>query len=309
MTSAKIPPPGRLVEIDGRRTHIDVRGQGAPVVVLEAGIAASSLSWCLVQKRVAEFTTVVSYDRAGFGWSDSAPHCCTAADAARDLAKLLECAELPGPFVLVGHSFGGLIARVFEERYPARVAGLVLVDPVSRAEWRDADAQRLRMLGQGVALSRRGAVLARAGVVRFALKLLLSGSRFVPKLLARASAGRSASVTGRLTGEVRKMPPELWPAVAAHWSEARCFEAMANALENLPASARQIDETRTLGNLPVMVLTAATSQPPVVAEHEHDARLSSRGKHLVVAGTGHWMQLDAPEVIAGAIRSLCLLDR
>src|SRR5271154_2439451 len=126
MTSAKIPPPGRLVDIDGHRIHVDVRGQGAPVVVLEAGIAASSLSWCLVQKRVAEFTTVVSYDRAGFGWSELASHRCSAIDSANDLAQLLERAGLPGPFVLVGHSFGGLIARVFEERYPDRVAGLVL---------------------------------------------------------------------------------------------------------------------------------------------------------------------------------------
>jgi pimeloyl-ACP methyl ester carboxylesterase len=299
MTSAKIPPPGRLVDIDGHRIHLDLRGQGAPVVVLEAGIAASSLSWCLVQKRVAEFTTVVSYDRAGFGWSESASHRCSATDAANDLAQLLERAELPGRVVLVGHSFGGLIARVFEQRYPGRVAGLVLVDPVSRTEWRDPDAQHTRMLQRGVALSKRGAALA--------LNLLMSGSRFIPKLLAKASAGQGASVTERLTGEVRKMPPELWPVVAAHWSEARCFRAMAASLESLPASARQIDENRSLGNLPIIVLSAASSTPAVVAEHEYDAQLSTRGIHRVVPGTGHWMQLDAPEAIVDAIRSV--LDR
>lgn len=309
MTSAKIPPPGRLVDIDGHRMHVDVRGQGAPVVVLEAGIAASSLSWRLVQERVAEFTTVVSYDRAGFGWSESAAHQCSASDAANDLAQLMQRAELHGPFVLVGHSFGGLIARVFEERYPDRVAGLVLADPVSRNEWRDPDAQHIRMLQRGVALSRRGAALARLGVVRFALNLLMSGSRFIPKLLAKASAGQGAGVTERLTGEVRKMPRELWPAIAAHWSEARCFRAMADSLENLPASARQIDESRSLGNLPVVVLSAATSGAAVVAEHAHDAQLSTRGKHFVAPGTGHWIQLDAPEAIVDAIRSVCLSER
>ncbi len=289
--------------------HIDMRGQDGPAVVLEAGIAASSLSWCMVQARVAEFTTVVSYDRAGFGWSDAAPHHCTASDAANDLNVLLERTEVQGPYVVVGHSFGSLIARVFEERFPGQVAGLVLIDPISRGEWRDADARRLRMLARGVVLSRRGATLARLGVVSAALKLLLGGSRVIPKLLAKASAGQGASVTERLVGEVRKMPRELWPAVAAHWSQAKCFRAMADSLESLPASVRQIDESRSLGNLPVVILSASSSGPLVVTEHEHDSRLSTNGKHVVVPGTGHWMQLDAPEVVADAIRSVCLPDR
>ncbi len=241
--------------------HIDVRGHGGPRGRgWEAGIAASSLSWCLVQKRVAEFTTVVSYDRAGFGWSEAASHRCTARDAASDLNALLERADIQGPFVLVGHSFGGLIARVFEEQYPGQVAGLVLIDPISRGEWRDADTRRLRMLARGVALSRRGATLARLGIVSAALKLLMSGSRVIPKLLAKASAGQSAGVMERLVGEVRKMPPELWPAVAAHWSQARCFRAMADSLESLPASVRQIDESRSLGTLPVVILSASSSE-------------------------------------------------
>ena len=200
-----------MVDVGGRRLHVNVMGQGGPVVILEGGIAASSLSWALVAKQVAEFTTVVTYDRAGFGWSDPAPHRCTALDSARDLALLLDRAGVEGPLVLVGHSFGGLIVRVFEQEYAERVAGLVLVDPVSRAEWREAGEQRKRMLARGVLLARRGELLARLGVVRLALNLLMSGSRTIPKLLARVSAGRGASVTERLTGEVRKMPRELGP--------------------------------------------------------------------------------------------------
>ena len=298
----RIPPPGRMVDVGGRRLHLNMAGQGGPVVILEAGIAASSLSWALVAKRVAEFTTVVTYDRAGFGWSDPAPHRPTALDCARDLAVLLENAEIRRPFVVVGHSFGGLIARIFEQIRPERTAGLVLVDPVCRREWREADEPRKRMLARGVLLSRRGELLARLGVVRFALKLLMSGSRTVPKLLARASAGRGAGVTERLTGEVRKMPPELWPAVAAHWSEARCFRTMANSLESLPVSVTQIDESRSLGALPVVVLSAASANAQATEEHEHDARLSTRGEHTVVPGSGHWMLLDAPDAVAEAIR-------
>lgn len=300
----KLPPPGRLVDVGGRSLHLNVFGSGSPVVVLEAGIAASSLSWALVAKQAAAFTTVVTYDRAGFGWSDPAPHRSTALDAARDLATLLDKTELPGPFLLVGHSFGGLIARVFEQQFPVRVAGLVLVDPVCRAEWREPGEQRKRMLARGVMLSRRGELLARLGIVRLALNLLLSGSRTIPKVLARVSAGSGAGVTERLTGEVRKMPRELWPAVAAHWSEARCFRAMADALENLPVSVQQIDETRPLRDLPVIVLSAASATAQSMEEHEHDARLSTRGEHRIVPGSGHWMQLDAPEAVAEAIRSV-----
>jgi pimeloyl-ACP methyl ester carboxylesterase len=298
-----------MVDIGGRRLHVQREGSGRPVVVLESGIAASSLNWTLVQRLAAVLTTVVGYDRAGFGWSDAPAHGCTAADAARDLAAVLERAELAGPFVLAGHSFGGLIVRVFQELYPERVAGMVLVDPIARCEWREPSARRRGMLARGVGLSRRGALLARAGVVRLALRALLGGSRAVPKLIARASAGRGAGVMERLTGEVRKMPAELWPAIAAHWSEARCFRAMADVLENLPLSVTQIEEGRLLGTMPLVVLSASTATPAALREHEADARLSARGEHVVVPRAGHWIQLDDPRAVADAIGRVVAMVR
>ena len=273
------------------------------MVVLEAGIAASSISWSLVQDRVAEFTTVVSYDRAGFGWSHhAAPHRPTALAAAEELALLLERAGIAPPFILVGHSFGGLIVRIFQQTFPEKVAGLVLIDPVTRIEWARATPQRKKTLARGVALSRRGAFLAHMGIVKLALKLLMAGSRVIPKLVAKASAGKGASVTERLTGEVRKLPRELWPVIAAHWSEAQCFEAMADSLEKLPVSVRQIQEGRTLGDLPVIVLSAGTSDELAIREHEHDARLSTRGEHVTVPAAAHWIQLDRPDVVIDAIK-------
>jgi pimeloyl-ACP methyl ester carboxylesterase len=295
-----------MIDIGGRRLHAHVRGQGGAAVVLEAGIAASSLSWALVAKQAAEFATVVTYDRAGFGWSDPAPHHCTALDSARDLALLLERIDIQAPVVLVGHSFGGLIARAFAQTYPACVAGLVLADPVCRALWHDAGPERKRMLARGVMLSKRGEFLARAGVVKLALKLLMSGSRAIPKVVARVSAGRGAGVAERLMGEVRKMPRELWPAVAAHWSEARCFRAMADALENLPVSVTQLDEGASLGDMPIAVLSAGSANAVEQQEHARDAALSSRGEHLVVAQSGHWMLLDAPDAVVEAIRRVLL---
>ena len=300
----KIEPSGRFVEVDGVKLHFQIEGKGSPAVVLEAGIAATSLSWCLVRPLVAQFTTVVSYDRAGFGWSESPRHGCTAADAAADLAGLLDRCGVSGPFVLVGHSFGGLVVRVFQQRAPERVAGMVLVDPVVRSEWRDCSGMRRQMLSRGVLLSRRGAWLAKAGVVRFALGMLTGGSTRIPKLLARVSAGRGSGVTDRLTGEVRKMPRELWPVVAAHWSRAQSFLTMAKYLEQLPLSVTQVDEERSLGDLPLVVLSASTATREALEEHRHDAALSRRGRHEVIPNAGHWLPLDAPEAVAAAIQEI-----
>jgi pimeloyl-ACP methyl ester carboxylesterase len=285
------------------KLHVQVRGPAGPheaprpVVVLEAGIAASSVSWSLVQERIARFTTVLSYDRAGFGFSrDLGEGDGTARASADDLAATLDQTGLEGPYVLAGHSFGGLIVRIFQQRFPERVAGLVLVDPVVRADWPEM-TPRLR---RGVTLSRRGAMLARIGVVRLALKLLTGGSRRIPQLLARVSAGNGAGVTDRLVGEVRKIPKEHWPSIAEHWSEARTFEAMARNLEKLPVSVKQLDESRSLGDLPVIVLSAGRRIP----EHEADARLSTRGECVVVPESGHWMQLDHPEAVSDAIEKV-----
>ncbi|MDE3197720.1 MAG: alpha/beta hydrolase [Acidobacteriota bacterium] len=289
-----IPCPGRLVG----NLHVLAKGDGRPIVVLEAGIAASSLSWAAVQDRVAAFARVLSYDRAGFGWSAEDNRPGTAADAAEALAAMLAESGERGPFIAVGHSFGGLIVRIFQQRFPDRVAGMVLVDPVVRTEWRNLEEGRRRMLARGVNLSRRGALLARLGVVRATLSLLMSGSRRVPQLMAKISAGKGAPVTNRLAGEVRKMPRELWPAIAQHWSEAKSFRAMANNLENLPVSVAQLDEMRSMGDLPLIVLSAGKGNP----EHERESRLSTRGELVRVPAAGHWIQLDDPDAVVLAIR-------
>jgi pimeloyl-ACP methyl ester carboxylesterase len=294
-----------MVDVGGRKLHLQVSGESfgpGPTVILEAGLAATSLSWATVQPIIAGFARVASYDRAGLGWSDDAIRPATALNAANDLNLLLDRAELPGPHILVGHSLGGLIVRVLQQLHPDRVAGLVLVDPVVRAEWRAPNDRRRQLLARGAMLSRRGAYLARTGVVRFALGMLMGGSRRIAGLMARTFAGNGSGVTNRLVGEVRKIPRELWPVIAAHWSEERAFRTMADYLDNLPLSAGQIDEERGLGDMPIVVLSSANASAEALAEHEHDARLSTRGEHLVVPETGHWINLDAPEAIATAVR-------
>ena len=141
----RFPPPGGLVDIGGFKLHLKRQGSGQPMVVLEAGIAATSISWSLVQTRLARFSTVYSYDRAGLGWSEprrdrSRP--CTLGQMVGEPEALLRKDGLSAPFILVGHSFGGLLVRAFAHTYPEQVAGLVLVDPVSPTYWGRGPNQR-----------------------------------------------------------------------------------------------------------------------------------------------------------------------
>lgn len=297
-------PPGKLVQAAGAQLHANIAGQGSPAIVFEAGIAASSLSWTYVQRELAKTHLTISYDRSGLGWS---PPCVSTRNADRILAELhglLTALNVPRPYVLVGHSFGALIVRIYAGRYPEHVAGLVLVDPALLGEWAAPDESRLQMLRRGIRLSRRGAWLARMGIVRSALTLLASGSRLLPKLIARASSGRAASVTERLVGEVRKLPPELWPVVRKHWSHPKCFDSMAGHLSALPEVAAAAARVTSLGDLPLIVISGAHLGPEQLAEHRASARLSSRGRHITAPGGGHWVHLDAPDIVIAAVREI-----
>src|SRR5262245_26092278 len=125
---AATPPPGRLVDIGGYRLHLWCTGDGAPAVILEAGLGGTSAGWGFVQPEVARFTRVCSYDRAGMGYSDPGPSPRTARRIANELAELLARSRITGPVVLVGESIAGFNVRVFASDHPEWATGLVLVD-------------------------------------------------------------------------------------------------------------------------------------------------------------------------------------
>ena len=129
------PPPGRFINLGTHRLHLLEKGQPSPTIVLEAGLMSTMLSWSAIQSRLAQTYRVVSYDRAGLGWSDLGPMPRTADRMVEELHTLLERAAIPPPYVLVGHSFGGLTMPLFAARYPQETLGVVLVDPVAPAEW------------------------------------------------------------------------------------------------------------------------------------------------------------------------------
>ena len=130
-----LPPPGRLVDVGTHRLHLSCLGEGSPTVVLDSALGASSISWVLVQPALARLTRTCAYDRAGFGWSDAGPLPRTASRIANELYELLRRAQVPPPYVLVGHSFGGLVARLFAGRHPDAVAGMVLIEPAIAEHW------------------------------------------------------------------------------------------------------------------------------------------------------------------------------
>ena len=147
----RFPPPGRLVDVGGFRIHLQVQGddRAGPTVVLEAGLGSFSPNWYWVQQALAPHVRVVSYDRAGLGWSDPSPAPRDAGTMAVELHAALHAAGIPGPYVLAGHSFGGLVVRAFADAYRPETAGLVLVDashPDQWARWPVPYADRIQLI-------------------------------------------------------------------------------------------------------------------------------------------------------------------
>lgn len=276
-------------------------------MVLEAGIGASSLSWTFVQPKIASFTSVVSYDRAGLGWSALSPVPRTVPGMVNELRSLLSQASLEPPYVLVGHSFGGLLVRAYASLYPKEVAGLVLVDPVSIAAWANCPESELQRLHLGVKLSRRGAWAARLALVRAALGALMAGRRWFPKLAARMSGPQGTAAMTNMVGEVRKLPPEVWPIVRSHWSDPKCFRALSGYLNSLPESARYAAGMHPITGIPLIVLSASNAKPEELDEREQWISESGIGKQIRVPHSGHWLHLEQPDLVVSAVREVIQL--
>lgn len=297
--------PGKLGRVGRHHLHHRCEGSGAPAVVLEAGIAASSVSWSRVQPEIARFTRVCSYDRAGLAWSEYTAAPRTMAALVNELRLLLQQAGIPPPYVLVGHSFGGIIIRAFARSHPNEVAGLVFVDTLHPEEWCEPSSQQRQLLRGGVFLSRVGALLARLGVVRLCLSLLSGGAPGVPRQFSRIFGPTAAALLEHIVGEVQKLPPEVHPSVQAHWSSPRAFHGMRQHLAALPACCAEVASgSDAFGDRPVVVLSSGRRDPRWLAADAALARTSSNGTHSVSSRSGHWVHLDDPELVVGSVRDV-----
>ena len=290
--------PQQLVDVGHRRLNLYCTGSGSPTVVLDSGLGRDMFDWHHVQSRIARHTRVCSYDRAGMGFSDPASSPRNAGAVVSDLHALLHNAGIPPPYVLAGHSIAGLYVRLYADRYPRDVAGLVFVDPAT--EFQD---QRMHAIAPAlIAFDDRqtqGLKTCTAAAARGELRPGTRADRMcVPPPLSNLSKALNAAILQQLRR------PAMWSALM---SERDAFGT---------TSAAQVRaEQRSYGSLPLIVLTAGNSEDPDVIppaqkialandwrrSHDRIAALSSRGVNFVVPGAAHFIQLDRPSYVVSAI--------
>ncbi len=285
-------PPGRRFDVGGLCLHLQrsaaPAGQ-APTIVIEAGLGCASPIYARLQRALASQFDVCSYDRAGLGWSDPAPAPADAASSAQRLHGLLSAAGVNGPLLLVGHSLGALIVRVFAKRYPQRVAGLVLLDG-SHPEQRLEPALSSPPPGFEAHL-------------RCALRRYQAGGE-MPGELA-------------LLMQVFSDLPEV-PAQLAALARESMVDATMLEWQSFTASAAQAQQAGDLGDLPLTVLWApvVAALPGMTAtellqrwrQFQSDAAaLSTRSRLLAVDGADHMGLVMQPQFAAVAAREIAAL--
>jgi len=260
MDKQNYPPPGRLVSINGHRLHIQSDGKGGPTVLLEAGLGSMSCGWGWIQPEVARFTRVVSYDRPGLGWSepDNSPR--TASHNARQLHDLLHASGIEGPYVVVGHSMGGLLVREFADKYPDEVVGMVLVDAAHPDQyWRSPAIKR--HMDSGFHMLKNIPLMAKLGLVR---------------------------ITGYLNSQAEGLPVKQREEAEAFLASCGHLETANNEAEAWDSVCSEVRRARKLGGKPLAIVSAGKDTLAGARELQDElAGLSFDSTHVVVRGATH----------------------
>ena len=296
-------PTGKLIDIGGYRLHIDVKGKGSPAVIFIAGSQAFSFDWSLVAPSVAAITQTVTYDRPALAWSDPGPMPRTFEQDVYELHELLQRAGVHPPYVLVGHSLGGIIARKFEMKYSGEVKGLVLVDATSENTtlFINNKIQRLRLLSQGRAIP-----AVKTQVDTFTK---LPAQKDMDDFLKMVGEPKIDPPFDKLPQKFQqariwamKQPKFLLADNGAYWAEE--FEMMYN------------DSTYSLNNKPLFVLTSGQNNYPKelgdsvrnelingkLRDQEKMAALSANSKHIITNKSPHEIHLTEPGLVINAIK-------
>lgn len=295
--------PGALVDLGGHRLHMNCSGQGSPTVVVENGFGDFSFDWVLVQTRVSQFTRICTYDRAGYAWSDPGPKPRTLAQINLELRDALTKLGEHGPFVLVGHSFGGPVVRNFAVTHPQDVAGIVLVDAAFEGMRVGVGGGKTMRLGDG----------AKGGNIPPPREEMRESDK-------PAAHGEIAAQTAQSLDPMYKvLPPEaqkwqLWAQALPEIEDAENSQREWSGEYFAKWLSRP--QARTLGAIPLIVLTRAEGGydnnqdvPAVQLEKERKegqaklALLSTNSKQIV-AQSGHNMELEAPDDVSAAIQSV-----
>jgi pimeloyl-ACP methyl ester carboxylesterase len=306
------PPPGQLIDVGGFRLHLHCLGQGGPTVVLDAALGGSSVSWSWVQPEIAKTTRVCAYDRGGFGWSDAAPMPRTAARMAAELRVLLERGGAPPPFVLVGHSFGGLVVRVFTARHREDVAGLVFVDAAHPEDWVNPTPKEQIKIDRGLQLCRRGAAASRLGAAHVVAALGSIGAFTVARAIAKAvSLGGLSREDEGILAPMWKLPAHARKPLRQFWTCDKFYAALGSQIEWIRQSAAEALEASNegYGDIPLVTISSTDPGDYRLRQQETLARLSTRGRHVIASNSGHWIPLDQPQVVIDAVADVLSQQR
>jgi pimeloyl-ACP methyl ester carboxylesterase len=298
------PPPGQMVDVGGYRLHLHSMGIGGPTVVLDAGLDQIGLDWELVQPEIAKFTRVVAYDRAGTGWSDKGPQPRTSAQIVQELHTLLHTAGIPGPYILVGHSFGGANVQLFAATFPEEVLGMILVDSCHEAQERRLPLNPLA--GSKMSLMQKPMVM------RLIIKLGIV--RFLSNISMKAT-----------TPPVLQLPQSMWNTHVALGLTTKHLCTLSDEASALALSMKQLEEAdpSTLADKHCIVLTAgalpdlsefgaAENQQKYLQEmfvvwNELQKELVAKfrdGHQMIAEKSDHMIPWKQPDIIVYAVKEL-----
>jgi pimeloyl-ACP methyl ester carboxylesterase len=306
--------PHRLVEVErGRRLHLYCLGRGSPTVVLTAGLGQWSAAWSPVHREIARTTRACAWDRAGFGFSDPSGEPQTLKQTTGDLERLLRRAPIEGPYVLVGHSYGGFESLLFADRHPRRVAGMVLVDST---------------VPDQSAMQREAAPAVARYFDRFEAEYLA----FLRQCEADLGSGKLGVDTpdpNQCFDYPQSWPDSLKAAMRSLDADPRRRATARSLIEQSSSGDSDraaVNRGRHYGAMPLIVLTAGVHRPlpeapaEILADYprifeawdrSHDvlATLSARGVNRFVAGAGHSIQREKPEAVIAAVREVVATAR
>jgi len=281
------PPNGRMIDVGGYALHIQCEGEGSPTLVVESGSGTWSLMWAHLLPRLAERTRTCVYDRAGYGWSESSgkPH--TAANSADDLHAVLTNAQITPPYVLVGHSSGGWVERVFQDRFTNEVVGVVLAEASHPEQWGRLPASFIEGANRQAQLLNMMTSLAPFGLPR----LLVPDDPY--------------------------LSDDLQPAYHAAMGLGRSYEALGSEFGQVIVSGQQAAQTGNLGDIPLAVVSAENSlQAFAVIDpnlpfdeanrvwrtlQEELAALSTHSVHLVSTRGDHYIHATDPDLVLAGV--------